>query len=223
VIPSIPGVFRPGFDGEQSVNVEGLDATQIDPHLVYMGNIKSALRPDESAVRDINGDGLGDLVVFYSIDTALQLDPAHTGKSGDGTLALHFEGPDGTQFFVETIFGLGAPVTLASAAPVGLSGSPEAGTRAPVAAANLSVQPNPFNPTTTIWLDVASPARVSLRIFDVRGALVKTLTDENLTAGRTPIRWDGRDDRGRAVASGIYFVHYESKGVRMTRRAVLLK
>jgi hypothetical protein len=223
VIPSIPATSSPGFDGEASINMEGLDATQIDPHLVYMGNIKGTLRPDQSSVRDVNGDGFGDLLLFYSsIDEALRLDPGHTGTSGDGTLALHFEGPDGTQYFVESIFGLAA-VSLTAVSDPGLSGAPTAGSRTPVAAADLSIQPNPFNPTTTIMVDVASPARVSLRIFDVRGALVKTLKDENLPAGRNQIHWDGRDDHGHAVASGIYFVHYESMGVNMTRRAVLLK
>jgi hypothetical protein len=84
--------------------------------------------------------------------------------------------------------------------------------------------PNPFNPTTTIRFGVAQQGRVTLRIYDVRGALVRTLVDDVREAGvEHRVRWDGRDDRGRSVASGVYFLRLEAQGFFETRKMVLLR
>ncbi|MCB1183807.1 S8 family serine peptidase, partial [bacterium] len=64
--------------------------------------------------------------------------------------------------------------------------------------------PNPFNPRTTLAFDLARPGRVGVHIFDLQGRLVRTLLDERRDAGPQAVVWDGRDDAGRAVASGSY-------------------
>ncbi len=85
--------------------------------------------------------------------------------------------------------------------------------------------PNPFNPTTRIAFVVPDGGRqpVRLRVYDVRGALVRTLVDGLVTGGRHVIAWDGRDDRGRRAASGVYFLRMEAPGFRATRKMVMLK
>lgn len=65
--------------------------------------------------------------------------------------------------------------------------------------------PNPFNPATVISYEVGRLARVRLEIFDVQGRRVRTLVDASQAPGVYDARWDGRDDRGRAVASGRYY------------------
>jgi hypothetical protein len=65
--------------------------------------------------------------------------------------------------------------------------------------------PNPFNPETTIKYNVANGGNVSLRIYNVVGQVVKTLVAEQQNAGRYTVRWNGTDDRGVSVSSGIYF------------------
>jgi len=69
----------------------------------------------------------------------------------------------------------------------------------------VAAYPNPFNPATTIRFKLNAPASVALQIFDIRGALVKTLVERDLNAGVHEQRWNGRDNSGRHVASGIYF------------------
>jgi hypothetical protein len=69
----------------------------------------------------------------------------------------------------------------------------------------VAVYPNPFNPATTIRFKLNAPAAVALQIFNIRGALVKTLVDRDLNAGIHEQRWNGRDNFGWRVASGIYF------------------
>ena len=83
--------------------------------------------------------------------------------------------------------------------------------------------PNPFNPTTTIPFEIERAGWVRLTIFDASGRRVRTLIDENKEAGSHEQFWNGRDSRGKPVASGVYFLRLETEGRRDTRKMVLLK
>ena len=84
--------------------------------------------------------------------------------------------------------------------------------------------PNPFNPTTVIRYDVpAGDGKVTLRIYDVSGRLVRTLVNDVQTTGRKSVIWDARDNRGQSVASGVYFYRMTAPGFEKTRKMVLLQ
>ena len=84
--------------------------------------------------------------------------------------------------------------------------------------------PNPFNPTTLIPYDVAgSGGRVSLKIFDVSGRLVRTLVDEEQTAGRKIAMWDGKNERGHNIASGVYFYRLRAPGFEKTLKMTFVQ
>lgn len=87
--------------------------------------------------------------------------------------------------------------------------------------------PNPFNPTTTIRFQLATAARVSLSIYDVRGARVRQLLSEQRPGGEYEVLWNGTDDSGRAVASGVYLarlqVHSSAETQTRTHRMTLLR
>jgi chitodextrinase len=85
--------------------------------------------------------------------------------------------------------------------------------------------PNPFNPVTRIAWDLAgrAPERVSLTIYDVRGARVRALVDGVVKPGRYSTTWDGRNDRGEHVSSGVYFYRLSTPARALTRKMVLLK
>ena len=83
--------------------------------------------------------------------------------------------------------------------------------------------PNPFNPATRIAYGLSAPARVSLRIYDASGRLVRVLIDEARQAGAFAEMWDGRDSRGAQVASGIYFYRLEAGAFSETRKMALLR
>jgi flagellar hook assembly protein FlgD len=85
--------------------------------------------------------------------------------------------------------------------------------------------PNPFNPSTTIGFTVAegSAVHVSLKIYDIRGNLVRTLVNEVRDAGTYNVFWDGTDASGRNVASGVYFYRMTAGDFSQTRKMVLLK
>ena len=81
----------------------------------------------------------------------------------------------------------------------------ERAANAPEAFPLAAAYPNPFNPATTIRFTLHQPAPVTLQIFNIRGALVKTIVARDFNAGVHEQRWNGRDDFGRRVASGAYF------------------
>jgi len=83
--------------------------------------------------------------------------------------------------------------------------------------------PNPFNPTTTIGYSVAAPGPVEIRIFNVRGQAVRTLVAEHKQAGLYKEAWDGRNDAGLRVASGVYFYRLRVGTFSSVKKLVLLK
>lgn len=84
--------------------------------------------------------------------------------------------------------------------------------------------PNPFNPSTVVCYGVPEGGgKVTIRIYDVGGRLVRTLIDGIETAGRKIVIWDGRDDLARRVASGVYFCHMRAPGFERARKMVLLQ
>jgi hypothetical protein len=94
----------------------------------------------------------------------------------------------------------------------------------PARTALLPNRPNPFNPATVIRYDVAQAGPVSLRIYNVSGALVRNLLAEHLAPGRYEAVWRGDDDRGRQVAAGVYFCRLEASGnFKQTRKMLLIK
>ena len=84
-------------------------------------------------------------------------------------------------------------------------------------------QPNPFNPSTRIPFATSERGHVTLAIYDARGRRVRTLIDGAMPAGKHSVDWDGRDDRGVAQSSGVYFCRMEASKRRASRKMVLLK
>lgn len=84
--------------------------------------------------------------------------------------------------------------------------------------------PNPFNPTTTIDFTVESRARVDLSVFDVAGRRIRILASGIHSPARVHrVHWNGRDDAGQPVASGVYFCRLVTEGFTQTRKMILLK
>ncbi len=88
----------------------------------------------------------------------------------------------------------------------------------------LSNYPNPFNPTTTIKLDLAEPGKIELAIYNIKGQKIKTLMDAYSCKGHFEIIWRGTDDNEKQVASGNYFVKLKvNDETKAVRKLILLK
>jgi len=87
----------------------------------------------------------------------------------------------------------------------------------------LSCHPNPCNPSATIDFSLASSVRATLAIYDARGRLVRTLVDGTLAAGSHSIIWNGTDESGGRVASGVYFYRIAADKKTATKKILLLR
>jgi len=83
--------------------------------------------------------------------------------------------------------------------------------------------PNPFNPQTTIRFSTASNCPVTIDIYNLKGQLVKRLVDDSKAAGNHSVVFDGTDNNGRSVASGVYYYKMQAGKFRSTRKMILMK
>jgi flagellar hook assembly protein FlgD len=83
--------------------------------------------------------------------------------------------------------------------------------------------PNPFNPATTIDVTIPERSELVVAIYDARGARVATLNAGIQDAGTHRVEWNGTDDAGRGVGSGVYFYRLEGAGAVASKKMVLLK
>ena len=83
--------------------------------------------------------------------------------------------------------------------------------------------PNPFNPDTRIAFSLDQPGSARLTVFNLLGQRIATLFDRTAPAGRHELLWDGTDERGQAVASGVYFYRLDVGDESRTRKMLLLR
>jgi YVTN family beta-propeller protein len=83
--------------------------------------------------------------------------------------------------------------------------------------------PNPFNPTTNIRFEISDFGFVSLNIYDLSGKLVRTLISETKRPDMYIVQWDGRDNTGRLLASGVYFYHLRVGGSSKINKMYLIR
>jgi hypothetical protein len=83
--------------------------------------------------------------------------------------------------------------------------------------------PNPFNPETTFRFNLKEDTDIKLQIYNIRGQLVRTLRDGLLRQGEYKVTWNGKNDNGKMVASGLYFARFKTKRQEQITKLLLLK
>ncbi|MFO7895610.1 MAG: C25 family cysteine peptidase, partial [Candidatus Cloacimonadales bacterium] len=83
--------------------------------------------------------------------------------------------------------------------------------------------PNPFNPTTNISFSLHQASKVSLEIYNIKGQKVKNLVEREFAAGRHSVVWNGKDNNGRSVASGVYFYRMRAESFSALQKMMLIK
>jgi hypothetical protein len=112
------------------------------------------------------------------------------------------------------VLGVPAPNGLSTGSP-----TPQAGMVYSLA----QNAPNPFNPRTEINFSLASKAPVRLEVFNIMGQVVRTLVNEERSAGSYQVAWDGLNDTGESVTSGVYFYKLNAGDFTETRKMVLVR
>lgn len=192
----------------------------------------------------ISSTGRVDVVFFYPPNTEIQALGAGGGPgigmvedaqaqpphlSPDGYTWSRFE--SGYRLAVDPVLAAGK--TAAGAVLLGsLSDSVDRSRIEPrpipehptAARSSLSIPyPNPFNPRTVIRLELPRPGPATVAIYDVRGRRITTLLEGMQAAGAQELIWQGTDSRGKAVASGAYFVVLSAEGERHRHKLTLLR
>jgi len=93
----------------------------------------------------------------------------------------------------------------------------------PVPVCNLHNYPNPFNPVTTISFTAKQKGFATLNIYNLKGQLIKTLLKDNILSGEHKLIWDGKDNQGNNVASGVYLYKLNMNGSSQIKKMLLLK
>lgn len=168
------------------------------------------------------GDWVGCIAGQYGMNGNMGLDPLFCGEwNPERPYSLCSDSPCAPENNPEC--------GLVGALDVGCGPStrvPEGGADEPLVLSLERNVPNPFTPSTEIAYSVPAGAendRVLLNIYDLSGRLVRTLVNAHESAGTYTVKWNGTDERGRAVASGIYFYSLSLGGRTEARRMVLLR
>jgi hypothetical protein len=165
---------------------------------------------------------LSNYAVYRSTDPGFT--PGAGNRIGEPTTSALTDGSwtwdSGFNYKVTAVDIHGNESVVASTGPGTVTAIPEA----PPATTYLGVNhPNPFNPTTTIRFGLERTNFVTLTVYDATGRVVRRLVSENLGAQHHAVSWDGRNDAGTSVASGIYFYRLDTGSFSQTRKMVLLK
>jgi probable HAF family extracellular repeat protein len=180
----------------------------------------------------VNHDG--SVVVGFNGSGAMMWDDVH-GMRNVQTVLTEEYGLDLTGWTLDSARGVSAEGTVIAGNGMNPDGNPEGwiatlpshptGVEAPPArVARLHPpRPNPFNPSTRIRFDLKVSSRVVLSICSVSGRHVRTLVDEQKMAGSYESEWNGCDDRGVPVASGVYFYRLQVGSFSDTKKMVLIQ
>jgi len=184
----------------------GYDVANIDISSVKLNGVVPA-EPRPSAIGDYDSDGIRDLMVKFdraAVQRVLAVPRRHvaitvTGKVG----AYEFRGVD----YIDVI---NPPVLPGDETPS-------------VDVVSLDTYPNPFNPSVRIAYGVPSHARVLVQIWSIDGRLVRTVEDAERSTGMYTAEWNGKDQAGRDVSSGLYFCKLTVGKEVLTKKLTLLK
>jgi hypothetical protein len=231
----VDSIYTPVFMNEQSINMFA-DNTKW-PAFVESGNqnvdpLFGASIPGVLDAGTGNANGVGLLNWFRAVRSGTGTTETYgykftqVGTAADWTppwplpetnhmrysnTALMTGATDGKPIGDLNWFGLGTSVE-----------SPEQ-TGVPENFALLQNYPNPFNPTTSITYRIAQPGQVKLSVYNLQGQQVRTLVDERRGVGSYTVQWDGRDQFGKAVVSGVYFYRFEAGAFVQTRKLLFVK
>jgi hypothetical protein len=211
-----------------AANVSGITIGVVQIHssgvATLTGRITSAgqgLGGANVVAQDAGGAALGYAMTDGSGSYVIDALPA-----GPVTLTVDLMGYNGTQ----QVIGVGpSQFALSQDFSLGITTSVTGAHAVPQAYALGQNYPNPFNPSTRISFSLPGTGMVTLSVFNLLGQQIATLVNAPMIAGTHETVWDGRDDAGRLLASGVYFYRIEVKGFdggaayAAMRKMVLLK
>jgi hypothetical protein len=180
-----------------------------DARSVHFEAVVTAADDEEGLLGDFNVDGVVDFIDFFRFADAF--------GGSDPVYDLNASGKvDFSDFFLfADLFGTDdrAKLMVLAAEYIGVDAGGE----------SLRCYPNPFNATTEIAYQPRSAGQAELHIYSLTGQRVRRLTDNGGPQGLRRVRWDGRDDSGREVGSGLYIVRLQATGQVWSTKVMLIR
>jgi len=207
----------------ENIVVESVLDDDLDPSTLYIIQASHTV----TGVQLEDGNKL--VISFENINLPGTTDPANSHGYVMYSINQDPGLPDGTQITnsASVFFDFNSPV-ITNTALTTVKDNPCAVTAVtqpvlPTATFLGQNHPNPFNPTTTLEYGLVSFELVSINIYNARGELVRTLVSGRRAPGSYSVEWDGRDQRGNQVASGVYLSRMQAGSFSQTKKLVLLK
>jgi hypothetical protein len=215
------GVYLNG-PGNGTPDWQGWDLINLAPYQMFDDGTHGDITPGDSiyAFQVLFSPDSSDLV-GQEFKFGIGAGDNEGGSTGFGL--NHFENIDDsqTEFTIHTQFGSINPPFYTICFPVGIEDPDEL---AIITSAELRQNyPNPFNPVTSIEFKLPKRMEVKLVIYDVLGRQVRKLLDGQQNPGGHKVYWNGTNDEGQFVGSGIYFYRLEAESFSATRKMMLLK
>ncbi len=88
---------------------------------------------------------------------------------------------------------------------------------------SLNAHPNPFNPLTTISYNLSKASDITMKVYNLKGEAIRTLVSAHKSSGNHTTTWDGTNDNGKPVSTGIYYIRMLSGNANVTRKVTLIK
>ena len=215
----LDGLGAPQWSGDVALATQPTLETDLAPALTANGTVAFAWRDTRSGSGDVFARFVSPAGTAYgSVDG-----DAVTDASGDQ--AAPSVVASGTQAIVTWMDRRSGTSADVYAQRIGLGG-PVSGVGDGEPAATLRMEPFVPNPTTgsaIVRFALSSEGEARVRVFDLAGRLVRVLERSRMAVGPHEVRWDGRDDRGRPIRSGLYLVVLEAQGRRLTGRLAIVR
>jgi|SaaInl7_200m_RNA_FD_contig_31_918964_length_2633_multi_19_in_0_out_0_1 hypothetical protein len=216
-VPALPECASNDINGDGQLGIA--DAVKL---------ILMAAEDNTQACIDRNGDFVYDIkdVIKLIADIWASSSTMLAGTGGVELIHTQVElTADQIQYIESVIETLELTSEQAAAFQVALFGDGSGLSSLPKAFSLAQNSPNPFNPSTTIKFAVAEgkAGQVSLKVYDVRGRLVRSLVDGSKESGDYTVFWDGTNENGQKVSSGVYFYRMVTGSFMQTRKMVILK
>jgi hypothetical protein len=217
-------VFNPVLVDLNEKGIAGDPGQLLTLGITISNGRPNAIMSGEWRCEDQKGWLLGEMAGSYEL-----------GPGEDDSLTVQIQLPSGfaaaadsdsVTVRVTMTYDTGLPAESQAAQWVMVVGEDETsvpGGSAPAAEGLAGIYPNPFNPRALIRFQLASADRIDLTIYDAAGRRVRGLAQGRYEAGGHELIWDGRDDAGAAVPSGVYLVRFRTSNRADSEKAVLLR
>lgn len=233
----VSGVTAVYDEGESSTEFGFFNYLLYNPMInVNPDEINVTLDPDELTYEDLTVSNPGDDILFYEIeidylsgDSWILLNTSYmynleAGESNDISVPISSAGVTNTTLNAELIFenNVGAPIIV----PVTMIVNDSLAVTSEFLSGitQVSNHPNPFNPSTTIEFAIQNDSNVEISFFNVKGQIIKTLSNNLFTKGNHSIIWNGDNEFGHPVSSGIYYYKLSINGeTEAVKKCLLLK